>query len=343
MSARACALLASVFVFAADPVPVSAQDPTAASRAIEAMVASGTGPIDINVAQDGSGHFRTVQEAVMAVPAGTAARPVVVHIKPGTYRELVYVQREKRFFRFVGDDPLTTVITFDLHANLTGPDGKPLGTWRTPTTIIDADDFVAENVTFENGAGPKGQALAIRVDGDRVVFRNCRFLGWQDTVFLNRGRQYFEDCYINGHVDFVFGGATAYFERCHLHVRDSGYITAASTPVDVRYGFVFARGRITGEPDAKTYLGRPWRDHAATTFLETEMSEAVRPAGWHNWNRAEREKTARYAEYASRGPGAGVDGRVPWAAVLTRDQAAALTAREVLRGLDGWEPPVTRK
>lgn len=341
MSSRRIALVVSSALFVA--VTAAAQDPTQASRTVAAMVASVDGPIDIVVAQDGSGHFRTVQEAVMSVPAGTAARPVVIHIKPGTYRELIYVQREKRYFRFVGDDPLRTVLTFDLHANMTGLDGKPIGTFRTPSTTIDADDFMAENVTFENAAGPKGQALAIRVDGDRAVFRNCRFVGWQDTVFLDRGRQDFEDCYITGHVDFIFGASTAFFERCHVHVRGSGFITAASTPFDVPYGFVFARGRITGDKDARTYLGRPWRDHAATAFLETEMSDAVRPEGWHNWDRPDRERTSRYAEYGSRGAGANAGTRVPWATALTEAQARTMTARQVLGGTDGWVPPVKEK
>src|SRR5215211_7939627 len=183
----------------------------------------------------GSAKYRTVQEAVMAVPAGTADSPVVIRIKPGTYREIVYVQREKRFFKFVGEDAAKTVITYNLNANLKGVDGKPIGTFRTPSVQIDADDFTAENVTFENSAGPVGQALAVRVDGDRVVFRNCRFLGWQDTVFINRGRHYFENCYVAGHVDFIFGAATAFFERCHIHSLRDGYLTAASTPDDQRY------------------------------------------------------------------------------------------------------------
>src|SRR5919107_250664 len=174
-------------------------------------------PVELVVAADGSAKYRTVQEAVMAVPAGTPDSPVIIRIKPGTYKELVYIQREKRFFKLVGEDAARTVITFDLNANLKGLDGKPIGTFRTPTAQIDADDFTAENVTFENSAGPLGQALAIRVDGDRAVFRNCRFLGWQDTIFINRGRQYFENCYVAGHVDFIFGAATAFFEHCHIH------------------------------------------------------------------------------------------------------------------------------
>ena len=216
------------------------------------------------VASDGSGMHKTVQEAIDAVPQNTSAsNRWTIFIKAGTYRGRVYVQREKRFVTLVGEDASRTVITYNLNATMPGEDGRPIGTFRTPTVTIDADDFTAENLTFENSAGPVGQALALRVDGDRVVFRRSRFLGWQDTIFLNRGRQYFEDCYVAGHVDFIFGGATAYFERCHLHSLRNGYITAASTPPEQRHGFVFVNGRITGEPDVRTYLGRPWRDFGA--------------------------------------------------------------------------------
>src|SRR5436190_3745596 len=163
---------------------------------------------NIVVAADGSGQFKTVQEAINAVPQTTRFdNPAVIHVKPGIYKELIYVQHEKRFVHLVGEDAAKTVLTYNLNANMIGTDGKPIGTFRTPTTFIDADDFTVENITFENSAGPVGQALAIRVDGDRVVFRNCRFLGWQDTILINRGRQYFENCYIEGHVDFIFGGA----------------------------------------------------------------------------------------------------------------------------------------
>ncbi len=274
----------------------------------------------------------------MSVPSGTVSAPVIIRIKPGVYRELIYVQREKRYFRLVGEDAATTVITFNLNATMTGLDGKPIGTFRTPTAVIDADDFEAERLTFENTAGPVGQALALRVDGDRARFRACRFLSWQDTILLNRGRQYFSRCLISGHVDFIFGAATAYFDDCEIRVRGDGYITAASTPVDVPYGFVFRRARITGEAMARTYLGRPWRDHASTTFLNSEMSEVVRPEGWHNWNRPERELTARYSEAGSTGAGAGPDGRVRWARTLTPDQARSLTPQAVLAGRDSWNP-----
>lgn len=298
---------------------------------------------NLMVAADGSGRFKTVQDAVMAVPSGSRTNPVIVHIKPGTYQELIYVQREKCFFKLEGENPATTVITYGLYANLTNFNGKPIGTFRTPTATIDADDFTAENLTFENSAGPKGQALAIRVDGDRAEFRNCRFLGWQDTMLLNRGRQYFEDCYVAGHVDFIFGAATAWFERCHVQCRGDGYITAASTPVGQPFGFVFSRCTITGDkPETRSYLGRPWRIHASTIFLNTEMSEVVRPEGWNDWKKPETHRTARYAEFNSTGPGANPSARVAWARQLTKAEADAITPARVLGGADGWNPRANR-
>jgi pectinesterase len=297
------------------------------------------GPTEITVALDGSGQFKSVQDAIMSVPAGSAANPVIIRIRPGIYKELIYIQHEKRFFQLVGEDAASTVLTFDLHANMIGPNGKPIGTFRTPSTVVDADDFTAENLTFENTAGPVGQALAIRVDSDRAIFRRCRFMGWQDTMFLNRGRQYFEDCYISGHVDFIFGAATAFFERCKISCRRSGYITAASTYDYVPYGFVFSNCKITGEDaNVKTYLGRPWRDFSSVVFMNTEMSDVVRPAGWQNWDLPAREKTARYSEFNNTGPGADSKSRVSWARQLHKSEAKQITVKNVLRGTDGWNP-----
>jgi pectinesterase len=290
------------------------------------------------VAPDGSGQFKTVQEAIMAVPSGSRENPVVIHIKPGIYKELIYLQREKSFFKLVGENPTNTILTFNLYAGITNAEGKPIGTFKTPSTTIDADDFTAENLTFENSAGPVGQALAIRVDGDRATFRNCRFLGWQDTILLNRGRQYFENCYICGHVDFIFGAATAWFEKCEIHSLRDGYLTAASTPVDQPFGFVFSNCKITGEPDVKTYLGRPWRIYASTIYLNCEMSEVVRPEGWNDWKKPETHQTARYAEFNSTGPGANPKARADWTKQLTEVEASAITPVKVLGGPDGWNP-----
>jgi pectinesterase len=294
------------------------------------------------VASLGSNQFKTVQEAINATPQSTSpANPCMVHIRPGVHKELIYVQREKRFVRLVGEDAEKTVLTFDLNANLPGANGKPIGTFRTPSTVIDADDFSAENITFENSAGPVGQALAIRIDGDRIVFRNCRFLGWQDTILANRGRHYFENCYIAGHVDFIFGGATAFFEGCHIHCLSNGYVTAASTPEQQPFGFVFSNCRITGaSPAVKTYLGRPWRPFASVMFLNSEMSEVVRSEGWNNWRDPAREKTARYAEFHSTGSGANPKARVPWARELAEAEANTITVERVLGGSDGWNPRI---
>jgi pectinesterase len=296
-------------------------------------------PPDAVVDGSGSGTFRTVQAAIDAVPQSTSAdRRWVILVKPGVYHERIYVQREKRFVSLVGQDPLTTTIAFDRKASDIGPDGLPIGTYRTTTVAIDADDFAIENLTIVNDAGPGSQALALRVDGDRLVVRNSRLLGWQDTVFLDRGRQYVEDTLIAGHVDFIFGGATAFFERCWLHAWRDGYLTAASTPPEQPYGFVFADGRVTGEPGAHVFLGRPWRAFAQVTWLRTEMSDVVRPAGWNNWNQPERERTSRYEEFASRGAGGDMTARVPWARRLSAEQASALTPARVLGGADHWDP-----
>lgn len=292
----------------------------------------------VNVAADGSAKFKSVQEAVMSVPQGTRENPVVIHLAPGKYHELIYLQREKRFFKLVGGSPTNTVLAFNLYAGITNAEGKPIGTFKTPSTTIDADDFSAENITFANDAGPVGQALAIRVDGDRASFRNCRFLGCQDTILINRGRQYFENCYIEGTVDFIFGGATAWFEKCEIHALRGGYLTAASTPVDVPFGYVFNRCKITGEPGVKTLLGRPWRQFASVTYLNCELSDVVQPKGWNDWNKP--HETIRYAEYNSTGAGANPTNRADWTKQLSADEAKKITVEKVLGGNDGWNPTI---
>jgi pectinesterase len=304
---------------------------------------------DVTVAADGSGQYTSLQEAISAAPMKTdpASPRWVIFVKAGTYRERVYVQRERGNIHVIGEDRAKTVLVYNQHANIPGPDGKPIGTFRTPTLQVDGDGMVWENITIANDAGKPGprpdgpsvaQALALRADGDRLEFRGCRFLGWQDTILVNRGRHYFSDCYIEGSVDFIFGAATSYFDRCHIHVIGDGYITAASTPKDARHGLVFADGKITGAEGVKTYLGRPWRDFARTVFLRTDMSAAVRPEGWHNWNKPQAEQTTFYAEFDSTGPGAGGATRVAWAKPLPAAAANALPPGRVLAGEDGWNP-----
>jgi pectinesterase len=258
----------------------------------------------------------------------------VIHIKPGSYREVVVVPPTKNHLTFRGDDAATTIITFDLHTGVPGPDGKPINTFGSPTVFVQADDFTAERITFANTAGRQGQAVALTIMGDRGVFRDCRFTGFQDTLLPQAGRQYFERCYIEGATDFIFGGSTAWFEECDIHVTAGGYITAANTTKDQRYGYVFHKCKITGAPGATTFLGRPWRPYAATVFIDTTIAEGVvRPTGWNNWNDPKRESTVRYAEYGSGGPE-----RVAWAHKLTDAEAKEYTIAKVLGGLDAWNP-----
>lgn len=292
------------------------------------------------VAADGSGQFSSLQDAINAAPQTTGpSSPWTIRVKAGAYRERIYVQREKRYVRIIGEDPARTTVSFDLYAAMAGPDGKPIGTFHTPTFWIDADDFRVEGLTIANTAGRKGQALALRVDGDRVIFRNCRFLGWQDTVLVSRGRQYFAGCTIVGAVDFIFGGATAYFEGCDILCAGDGYITAASTPADQPFGLVFSSCRIAGEtPAARTYLGRPWRPYGSAIFIATQMTGVVRPAGWHNWDKPERERTARFSEFGSTGAGANAAARAPWATTGAAPPPGDFTAARVLAGDDRWDP-----
>ncbi len=294
---------------------------------------------DAVAAADGSGQFKTVQAAIDAAP-NDSPKPFVVLVRAGVYKELIVIPREKKHLKLIGQSGAKVVLTNDLNANRPGADGKPLGTFRTASTVIEADDFEVQNITFENSFGVGSQALAVRVTGDRCVFRECKFLGWQDTVLLDSGRQYFRDCFIAGHVDFIFGGATAVFDRCVIHCLAPGYITAASTPENQPYGFVFRDCKITGEPNAKkSYLGRPWRPFAAVAFLNTTMDDVIRPEGWHNWGDPAKEKTARFVEYKSVGAGANEEKRVLWTRRLADDKTQEFSAQNVLKGRDNWTPP----
>jgi len=293
---------------------------------------------DAIVAADGTGDYKTVQEAIAASPRmSSPASPWTILVKPGAYRERVYIQREKRGVHLVGENAAATVITCNIGARMTGPDGKELGTFRTPVVQIDADDFTMENITVENHG--EGHALTIRVDGDRAVFRGCRFVGLSDAVFLNRGRQYFENCFITGAGDFIFGGATAWFENCGINCAASGHITAASTPKESAHGFVFDHCRVTGaKPGVKTYLGRPWRQYASVVFMNSELAACVAPEGWYKWHVDNPAATVRYAEQGNTGPGAALDKRVSWSRSLTPAEAAALTIPAILAGADNWNP-----
>lgn len=287
---------------------------------------------DFVVAPDGSGDFRTVQEAIDAVPHLRKKR-TTIFIRNGIYKEKLLLPTTKTNVTFLGESVMGTVITNDDYASRETSFGEPMGTSGSSGFYIFGDGFTARNITFSNTAGPVGQAVAVRIDGDRVSFENCRFLGFQDTLYPHGegSRQYYRHCYIEGTVDFIFGWSTAVFEECEIHSKAKGYITAASTPDSARFGFVFLRCRITGEaPDQSVYLGRPWRPHSNVAFVECNLGKHIRKEGWHNWNKPEAEQTARYAEYASTGDGADPAGRVPWSRQLAAQEAAQYTPLNIL-------------
>lgn len=285
------------------------------------------------VAADGSGDFKTVQQAVDHV-ADDNRRPLVIRIKPGRYEEQIRVSSGKRLLTFRGDDAQTTVLTYRLSAQQAG------NTRLAFSTFINANDFRAENITFENSFGTGSQAVALLADADRVVFENCRFLGWQDTLFVNGGRQFFKDCYIEGHVDFIFGSGKVFFENCEIHSKGAGYVTAHfRTGDDQDTGFVFYRCKLTGSnTGAGVYLGRPWRPYARVVFIDTWLGPHIKAEGWDNWRDPGREKTAWFGEFDSRGPGANPQKRVSWSRQLSKDEAKRFSRAAFLAGNDKWSP-----
>lgn len=292
---------------------------------------------DYVVAQDGSGDFFTVQEAVNAVPDFRKNVRTTILVRKGTYKEKIIIPESKINISLIGEDG--TILTNDDFANKKNVFGENMGTSGSSSCYIYAPDFYAENITFENSAGPVGQAVACFVSADRVYFKNCRFLGFQDTLYTysKQSRQYYEDCYIEGTVDFIFGWSTAVFNRCHIHSKRDGYVTAPSTDKGKKYGYVFYDCRLTAEPEAtKVYLSRPWRPYAQAVFIRCELGKHILPVGWNNWGKKENGNTVFYAEYESRGEGANPKARAAFSQQLKNLQGYEITT--VLAGEDGWSP-----
>jgi len=289
----------------------------------------------------GHGDFLTVQDAIDAVP-DFRKKETKIFIKKGTYKEKLVLPTSKTNVTFVGENKTETILTYDDFAQKHNRFGEEVGTTGSSSFFVFGDNFKVKNITFENSAGPVGQAVAVRVDGDKVIFQNCRFLGNQDTLYLhgNQSRQYYKDCYIEGTVDFIFGWSTAFFENCEIYCKNAGYITAASTNKDTPYGMVFKNCKINGSAKENTfYLGRPWRDYAKTVWIDCYMDKLIKPEGWHNWNKPNAEETAFYAEYNSTGPGAS-NKRVPWAKKLSKEESKMFSRENVLKGSDNWIPEI---
>lgn len=284
----------------------------------------------LTVAQDGSGDFKTIQEAVNNVK-DNSVKLVVITIKPGKYVEKLVISNLKTFITLKGLDRDKTIISFDDYS------GKPLrevdasgkkefGTSTSYSFLIQGNDCTLENLTVENTAGKVGQAVALLIKSDRVIVKNCNILGNQDTLYLSEGntRVYFENCFINGTTDFIFGAATAYFYKCTIESLTNSYITAASTPQEQLYGFVFTDCRLTAKDNIvdKVFLGRPWRPYAQTVFINTNMDSHITSEGWNEWidkRFPDKDKTAYYAEYGSKGLGAkNLSQRVSWSHQLKK-------------------------
>ncbi len=282
------------------------------------------------VAQDGSGDYTTIQAAVDACKSFPDTR-ITIHIKNGIYKEKILIPDHNTMLTLIGEDAEKTIITWgDYFGSVSR--GKN-STFYTYTMMVEANDFIAENLTIENSAGPVGQAVALNVTGDRCVFRNCRLLGNQDTLYTagQNSRQYFEKCYIEGTTDFIFGAATVLFYQCTIHSKSNSYITAASTPQGKPYGYVFMECTLTAaEGVDSVYLGRPWRDYAQTVFIDCIMGTHILPEGWSNWKGTQRDKTAYYAEYKNSGPGASTDKRVAWSHQLSKKEAKKYIAEKIL-------------
>ena len=287
------------------------------------------------VSRDGTGDFRTLQEAVESARA-FMDYTVTIYVKNGVYKEKVIVPSWVENIDIIGEDRDKTIITYDDHANI-----NKMGTFRTYTVKVEGSDITFKNLTIENNAAQLGQAVALHTEGDRLKFINCRILGNQDTIYTGAKftRLYFKDCYIDGTTDFIFGPSTALFENCMIHSKRNSYVTAASTPKEAKYGYIFKHCKLTAEPGVdKVYLGRPWRPYAYTLFIECELGKHIVLAGWHNWGKQSNEETARYMEYKNTGEGANASERVAWSKQLTKKGAEAVTVDAIFRTQSDWNP-----
>lgn len=294
----------------------------------------------IVVAPDGSGRFKTVQSAIDSVPDNNTEFQVIV-IKPGIYKERLVIGESKTFITLRGEheDAGKTVVTFNRYFGMEDPEapGKRVETDDIESVLIQPDHFTAERITFENAAGDVGQAPAVRTKGDKQVFRQCRFLGWQDTLYVDGKRTYFKDCYVEGRVDVICGDATAVFENCHVHSKKGGYVTAARTKPETPFGFVFLNSKLTGM-GGNAYLGRPWQKGAAVAFIGCELGNHMRPEGWSENPGNDHHKSARYVEHKNTGPSAAPYRRPAWTRQLDEAEAQKYTVGNILSGNDRWNP-----
>ena len=293
---------------------------------------------DFVVSNDGSTPYSSLQEVLNQIPSGNL-RPYKIFIKKGVYQEVITIDASKSKITLVGENENNTFLQFDNHAGISLPNGDTLNTWTCASVFVYGNDFQAQHLTFSNQAGfNAGQAVALRVEGNRASFINCRMLGFQDVLFLsgNGVKQYFKDCYIEGTTDFIFGASTALFENCHIHSKKNSHVTAAATNSIIPFGFVFKNCKLTADSLInKVSLGRPWTPTASVIYMNCWLGAHILGEGWNNWKNPANESTVRYFEYKSSGPGANPSKRVPWGKQLTEEQANILTTEKIL---GNWRP-----
>ena len=292
----------------------------------------------IIVAQNGSGNYRGVQEALNHIPFDNK-KAVTIYIRNGVYREKLHLDSSKNFVTIIGEDEFKTILTYDDHSGAVTSNGDVINTMTSHSFVIKADNFTAKNITVQNNAGlSAGQAVALESDGDKAQFYNCRFVGFQDVLFTKsaNSRQYYKDCYIEGTTDFIFGPSTVWFEHCHIHSRKNSHVTAASTPQDHEFGYVFHDCVLTADTSLHSVsLGRPWRPYASVIYIHCYLGPQIKAEGWSNWNQTENYKTTRFAEYENYGPGANPSSRISWAKQLNDDEIKKYSIENVF---NGWIP-----
>lgn len=302
-------------------------------------------PKSFTVAQDGSGDFKTIQEAVNAV-RDLSQQEVTITVRKGIYAEKLTIPSWKCRITLVGEDKENTVITNsdfsgkpNEHRDLYGL--EKFSTYTSYTVLVQGNDVHLKNLTIVNASGRVGQAVALHVEGDRVMVENCILKGNQDTLYAatETSRQYYVDCFIEGTTDFIFGEATAVFERCTIKSLSNSYITAASTTARQSFGYVFFDCKLIAAPTAtKVFLGRPWRPNAKTVFIRTQMGNHILPQGWDNWRDPANENTVVYGDYQSSGEGANDALRVKWSNALSKKALKQYTLKNIFAGNTAWTP-----
>lgn len=312
---------------------------------VQILLAQNVPYITITVAKDGSGQFTSIQKAINSV-RDLGPGEALIKIKSGIYNEKIVIPSSKHLITIEGENKENTIITNgDFSGKVNSLTNEKLTTFDSYTFLVAGDDVKISNLTIQNTHCEKGQAVSLHVEGDRFVMKNSKILGCQDTLYVatDNSRQYYENCYIEGTTDFIFGQATAVFKNCEIKSLADSYITAAATSKENEFGFVFFDCHLTAkEGISKVFLGRPWRPFAKTVFINTTMENHILPEGWNPWKGdkmfPEKEKTAFYTEFGSKGVGADSDKRVEWSHQLSKKDLKKYTLKNIFKKSDSWNP-----